>query len=172
MRCGLAIFIYLFSMRGVWCIKKNEILTIALNEISEEEAAILEEYQQYLKSIVDTEKSRKARYEKRKNKRDRIRRELNRQLEDQGTSQIHYKDLVLDYMSLWDIKNELIHDIKVKGVSNMYKNGQNQWGFKKNDSISELNKVNNQMLKILNDLNLKPIDLLLEEGEEDEEFSL
>lgn len=67
----------------------------------------------------------------------------------------HYEDLVSDYMALWDIKNRLIEDIKINGVSIEWNNGK-QASKKKNDSISELNKTNGQMLKILSELGLKP----------------
>ena len=67
----------------------------------------------------------------------------------------HYEDLVNDYMELWNIKNNLIKDIKERGVAVKWTNGK-QHGVKKNDSISELNKTNAQMLKILSELGLKP----------------
>ncbi len=84
-----------------------------------------------------------------------IKKDLIDQLERNGIFGKHYLDLVNDYMSLWDIKNELIKDIKVRGVSIKWNNGGGQEGYKKNDSISELNKTNAQMLKILNELGLK-----------------
>jgi len=68
-----------------------------------------------------------------------------------------------DYMAMWDIKNELIKDIKDKGVSVKYQNGENQWGHKKNDSVGELNRINAQMLKILDFLGLKASDTEEEE---------
>nr|WP_050608237.1 P27 family phage terminase small subunit [Clostridium niameyense] len=85
-----------------------------------------------------------------------IKRDLLKQLESNGTYGKHYEDLISDYMSLWNIKNRLIEDIKERGVSVEWNNGK-QHGRKKNDSISELNKTNAQMLKILNELGLKPI---------------
>jgi len=84
-----------------------------------------------------------------------IRYDLIKQLEGNGTYGKHYVDLVDDYMALWDIKNRLIDDIKVRGVSVMWVNGKQQ-GMKKNDSIPELNKTSAQMLKILSELGLKP----------------
>lgn len=89
-------------------------------------------------------------------KRKKIKADMLEQLKSQGVTGEHYKDLINDYMSLWDIKNELIKDIEEKGVSIKYQNGQNQFGYKKNDSIPELNKVSAQMLKILSELGLKP----------------
>lgn len=84
-----------------------------------------------------------------------IKEDLLLQLSINETEEKRYIDLIDDYMSLWDIKNRLIADIKDRGVTVEWNNGR-QTGFKKNDSVSELVKVNTQMLKILNDLNLKP----------------
>lgn len=86
---------------------------------------------------------------------DEIKEDLLKQLNENETYGKHYEDLVNDYMALWDIKNRLIDDIKERGVSVEWNNGK-QTGKKKNDSISELNKTSAQMLKILNDLGLKP----------------
>ncbi|KEI01576.1 P27 family phage terminase small subunit [Clostridium botulinum] len=87
---------------------------------------------------------------------DEIKKDLLKQLDSNGTYGKHYEDLISDYMSLWNIKNRLIEDIKERGVSVEWNNGK-QHGRKKNDSISELNKTNAQMLKILSELGLKPI---------------
>ena len=90
-----------------------------------------------------------------------IKKDLVDQLERNGVYGKHYLDLVEDYMSLWEIKNKLIKDIKERGVSTKWetynKDGEVvQSGYKKNESIAELNKTNAQMLKILNELGLKP----------------
>jgi phage terminase small subunit len=84
-----------------------------------------------------------------------IKKDLMDQLERNGVYGSHYLDLINDYMALWEIKNKLIKDIKTRGVSVYWCNGGGQKGYKKNDSISELNKTNAQMLKILNELGLK-----------------
>lgn len=95
------------------------------------------------------------------NLRDKIRDDLLGQMRSNGVIRGHFLDLVEDYMSFWDIKNNLIADIEERGVSVLGANGF----LKKNDSISELNKTNAQMLKILNDLNLKAVS---EKGDDDE----
>lgn len=74
---------------------------------------------------------------------------LRKQAKEIGLIQAHYSDLINDYMSLWDVKNKLIEDINQRGVS-----VQGMHGKKKNDSVSELNKTNAQMLKLLNELGL------------------
>uniref|UniRef100_UPI0039837FEF P27 family phage terminase small subunit n=1 Tax=Clostridium haemolyticum TaxID=84025 RepID=UPI0039837FEF len=84
-----------------------------------------------------------------------IKQDLLQQLQQNETYGKHYEDLINDYMALWDIKNRLILDIKINGVAIEWNNGK-QKGKKKNDSISELNKTNAQMLKILSELGLKP----------------
>ena len=97
-----------------------------------------------------------------------IKKDLVEQLERKGVYGHHYLDLVNDYMALWDIKNELIKDIKERGVSIKWQNGPEQWGYKKNDSIAELNKTNAQMLKILSELGLKAEPLEeIDDGDEE-----
>lgn len=100
--------------------------------------------------------------------REQIRQDLIDQLERQGVYGRHYLDLVDDYMALWDVKNALIKDIKGRGVTTKYQNGANQWGYKKNDSVSELVKVNAQMLKILSELGLKATDVSTIDDDGDE----
>ena len=74
---------------------------------------------------------------------------LRKQAREIGLTQAHYSDLINDYMSLWDVKNKLIDDINQRGVS-----VQGMHGKKKNDSVTELNKTNAQMLKLLSELGL------------------
>lgn len=100
--------------------------------------------------------------------RSEIKKDLIDQLERKGVYGRHYLDLINDYMALWDIKNELIKDIKERGVSIKWQNGPEQWGYKKNDSIAELNKTNAQMLKILSELGLKAEPLEeIDDGDEE-----
>ena len=98
--------------------------------------------------------------------RELIKKDLLTQLEENGTFGSHFKDLVDDYMALWDIKNELIADIGKRGVVVKWSNGK-QSGEKKNDSIQELNKTNAQMLKILSELGLKAIETSKDDDYED-----
>lgn len=77
------------------------------------------------------------------------------QLERNHTSTDYYRNLVEDYMALYDAKTKLIADIKRRGVTVevVSKFGTNT---KKNDSVGELVKVNAQMLKLLSELGIKP----------------
>ena len=87
--------------------------------------------------------------------RKKIKNDMLEQLKKQNIKGEYFEDLVDDYMAMWDVKNKLIEDIKTKGVSIKYQNGENQWGYKKNDSVGELQRTNNQMLRLLDSLGLK-----------------
>lgn len=100
----------------------------------------------------DTIQFRTALYTKR---RIEIEKGILEQLENKGVKGEHFYDLVKDYMALWDMKNDLIQDIKERGVSIEWSNGATQGGFKKNESISEMHRTSTQMLKILQELNIK-----------------
>jgi P27 family predicted phage terminase small subunit len=82
--------------------------------------------------------------------RKRIENDLTVQLKEKNILGNHYDDLVQDYLSLWDLKCELIEDIRENGikVSGMH-------GPKSNPSINDLHKTNDRMLKILDALGLK-----------------
>jgi len=91
----------------------------------------------------------------RKPQKDQIKQDLIDQLERQGTYGAQYIDLVHDYMSLYDIKNKLLKDSKEHPYTE-WRNSETSFGRKKNDSIDQAVKVNQQMLKILAFLNIKP----------------
>lgn len=80
------------------------------------------------------------------------------ELEKKGLRASQYLSLVDDYMAMWRIKNDLIADIEERGVSIEWQNGPNQRGYRKNDSLPELNRVSASMLKILSDLGLRGAD--------------
>ncbi|WP_410974001.1 P27 family phage terminase small subunit [Bacillus pacificus] len=106
-------------------------------------------------TVRDTWRKRhwKEALEEHTNLRDTIRDNLIGQMRSNGVTHTYFLDMVDDYMSFWDVKNSLIADINERGVSVLGANGF----LKKNDSINELNKTNNQMLKILNELGLKAV---------------
>lgn len=79
--------------------------------------------------------------------------------------QSYYVSLVDDYISLWQVKNDLIADIKDRGVSVHYDNGGGQRGWKKNDSVVELTRLNKQMLSLLSELGLRGANIEAEEEE-------
>lgn len=122
------------------------------------------------KEIIDEEKiilARKARFSRRNNKRSQIRKDLIEQLGEDANSS-HFKELVEDYLFMWDTVQELKYDIKERGVNIFWKNSDTQYGYKRNDSVPELTRVSKQMLVLLKDLGIKA-DI---EEVDDDEFSL
>ena len=93
-------------------------------------------------------------YEK---KRELIRTDLMQQLHKNGITGKHFIDLIEDYMSLWDLKNKLIDDIETRGAMILWQNSETQKGYKKNDAVAELPKVNKQMLAMLKELGLQAV---------------
>lgn len=85
-----------------------------------------------------------------------IRDSLLEQLEINHIDTEYNKDLIGDYMDFWITKCLLIADIKSRGVTVTYNNGGGQRGKKKNESVIDVTKINTQMLKILDNLGLKP----------------
>lgn len=96
----------------------------------------------------------------------KIEQSLLSQLVNMGADSEHFKDLINDYINFYDIKNELVADIKSRGVSIEWQNSATQKGYKKNDSVSELVKVNAQMLKILQQLHIETT----EAGDDEDDF--
>ena len=88
----------------------------------------------------------------------KIRDDLLEQLELKGLIQESYKNLVEDYMKLWVIKELLNKDIEKRGINIKYDNGGGQKGIKRNESITDITKINTQMLKILKELSLTPVE--------------
>ncbi len=107
---------------------------------------------------------------KRTNEYKEIRQSLMNQLEISGNNTPFFRGLVEDYMRLWVIKNQLIDDIDERGVVCKYQNGKEQWGFKRNDSVGELNKTSSQMLKILTQLKIQIKEYEPLEDDEDDEL--
>ena len=86
-----------------------------------------------------------------------IRSDLLDQLDRNGVIGKQYIDLVDDYMDLWVTKCLLVNDIQQRGVVVFYSNGGGQEGTRKNDSVEQRIKVNGQMLKLLSEIGIKPV---------------
>lgn len=98
---------------------------------------------------------------------EKIKNDLLDQLERNGTVGEYYVNLIEDYMDLWLTKCLLTDDIKKRGVTVTYNNGGGQRGVKKNDSVEQVLKVNTQMLKILDNLGIKPSTSGGDDGDEE-----
>ncbi len=81
--------------------------------------------------------------------RKRIEKDLMKQMKDNGIKGNYLTDLVQDYLALWDLKTDLIEDIKENGIQIPGMHGP-----KSNPSINDLHKTNDRMIKILDALNL------------------
>lgn len=90
-----------------------------------------------------------------KSKKSDIKKDLLDQLELQSKYGKFYVDLVDDYIYLYDLKEKLKKDLTKKGIRYNTTNGNGISVEKNNDSLLNLTKINTQMLKILNDLNIK-----------------
>lgn len=109
------------------------------------------------KSPVESKKTtKKAKYDEALYT--KIKEDLLSQLELKGLILEHYINLVDDYMNLWITKELLFQDIKKRGVVVKYDNGGGQKGTKRNESLTDITKISTQMLKILKDLALTPIE--------------
>lgn len=96
-----------------------------------------------------------------------IKNDLLFQLQSQNKIGKFYDDLVDDYISFYKLKNDLKKDIKNKGLRYKTTNGNGFTIEKPNESVTNLPKINSQMLKILSDLGLhKPSDEPPEGGDE------
>lgn len=85
--------------------------------------------------------------------------ELKEELKQQLITKTNYNKVTIEllekYVEFTRIEDKLSEDINKRGVSIHWNNGGGQNGYKKNDSIAELAKVNNQKIKILDKLGIK-----------------
>lgn len=90
-------------------------------------------------------------------KRKNIKKDLVSQLKENGTTAKHHMDMVDNYLTMWDMAQALEGDFHNNGVKIMTSTGS-----KINPSIPEYTKTNNQMLRLLSEMGLKPIKQELE----------
>ena len=85
-----------------------------------------------------------------------IRKSLLDQLERSGNDLPHFTNLVEDYMKMYIIKEIANDDIRCRGTFVEWSNSETQYGSKKNDSVDQILKTNQQMIKLLDMLGIKP----------------
>lgn len=93
-----------------------------------------------------------------------IKEDLEKQLQEQKKTGKHFNNMIEDYIFLYKLKEELKKDIKDNGIRIEFINGNGIKTEKPNESVTNILKINGQMLKILQDLELKAPD---KEGEGD-----
>ena len=97
-----------------------------------------------------------------------IYRDLKEQLIKNNNYTAYTEDLLLQYMKFCEIEEDLNRDIDARGVSVYWCNGGGQEGWKKNDSITELNKTNMQKIKLLNFLGIKAPEPKARDGDDED----
>ncbi len=85
---------------------------------------------------------------------DAIEKDIKNQLEMQSKYGKYYDDLVRDYLYLIKTREKLKEDIDDKGIRYEFKNGNGIKQEKPNESVSHLIKVEQLLLKIVNDLGI------------------
>lgn len=98
----------------------------------------------------------------------KIKESLEKQLQKKGANIECFRDLIHDYMSLYDIKKALQKDIKGRGVSYETKSANGYKITKQNQSIKDLVAVNKQMLLLLEKLKLTTEEVAGNLGDMDE----
>lgn len=95
-----------------------------------------------------------------------IEKSLKKQLDDKGATVDHFTDLINDYLSIWDVKNALVDDIKTRGVTFTDVSSTGIPMMKNNPSVKELVIVNKQMMSILKELGISTTDIGVDDGDE------
>lgn len=101
-----------------------------------------------------------------KDKTESIREDLKNQLISQGKFGKQFDDMIEDYLYLVELKERLKYDIDENGIRYENTGGNGFTTFKPNESCERLLKTNAQMLKILQDLDLKAPDEGGDEGDD------
>lgn len=85
-----------------------------------------------------------------------IERDLVKKAQENGMTDKFYLSLINDYMTMWDAQRMLEADIAEKGAKIIYISNNGTKNEKRNESIDQFAKVNAQMLKLLDQLKIKP----------------
>lgn len=93
-----------------------------------------------------------------KDKKLAIKEDLQSQLISQNKFGKQFDDMIEDYLYFVELKERLQHDIDINGIRYKTTGGNGFTTYKPNESYERLLKTNAQMLKILQDLDLKAPD--------------
>lgn len=103
-----------------------------------------------------------------KEKKTAIKEDLENQLIAQNKFGKQFDDMIEDYLYFFELKERLKYDIDINGIRYPNTGGNGFTTYKPNESVERLQKTNGQMLKILQDLDLKAPE---EDGEGDDLLS-
>lgn len=90
-----------------------------------------------------------------RDKKQAIKEDLQNQLISQNKFGKQFDDMIEDYIYFVELKERLKHDININGMRYRTTGGNGFTSYKPNESVERLQKTNGQMLKILQDLDLK-----------------
>lgn len=91
-------------------------------------------------------------------KKEAIKEDLQKQLMLQGKFGKHFDDMIEDYLYLVELKEKLKTDINNNGIRYKSTGGNGFTTYKPNESCERILKTNAEMLKILQELDLKSPD--------------
>ena len=128
----------------------------------------LEEMVKNLEEKIGKIEEAKQIAEKITEKKEAIKEDLQSQLIAQNKFGKQFDDMIEDYLYFFELKERLKHDININGIRYKNTGGNGFSTYKPNESVERLQKTNGQMLKILQDLDLKAPE---EDGEGDDLLS-
>jgi len=124
-------------------------------EVSSKKEKEMEEKIQILQENIKKIENFQKLEEKIRNKKQAIREDLQKQLILQGKFGKQFDDMIEDYLYFIELKERLQYDLDVNGMRYKTTTGNGFTSNKPNESYERLLKTNAQMLKILQDLELK-----------------
>lgn len=128
----------------------------------------LEKIVQNLEEKIHNIEKAKQLEEKIKEEKEAIREDLKSQLISQNKFGKQFDDMIEDYLYFYELKERLKYDIDINDIRYLNTGGNGFATYKPNESVERLQKTNGQMLKILQDLDLKTPE---EDGEGDDLLS-
>ena len=128
----------------------------------------LEKKVEELELIINRVEKEKELEERIKDKKEAIKEDLKKQLLDQNKFGKQFDDMIEDYLYFVELKERLQYDLDMNGIRYRSTGGNGFTTYKPNESYERLLKTNAQMLKVLQDLDLKTPDSDPEEGEGDD----
>ncbi len=141
--------------------KKTTKSTKSKKKTIEEKLEIIEENVEKVEKKLELEKAIT-------DKKQAIKEDLQKQLMAQGKYGKHFDDMIEDYLYLVELKEKLKADINDKGIRYKTTGGNGFTTYKPNESCERILKTNAEMLKILQDLDLKsPDEIDNGDGEDD-----
>lgn len=96
--------------------------------------------------------------------RKRIKKSLQEQLAAKGADIEIFNDQINDYMTMWDLKEQLKDDIKENGLRLKYSTANGGKVEKDNPSVKQLPAVNKQMLMLLKQMDIST-DNVIKDGD-------